>query len=129
VDSRATIRLSRQRFGVLGQLAALDTPQIALEAGLSTGLVLFPRSTGSTVASVEPTPSALNPTFYAGLDLRARWSPPWLGRFFGAWIAASADIVPRAPTLGYDVAGSFLPSRALWRVQPGGAIGFFVRAP
>ncbi len=96
---------------------------------MSTGAILFPRSTSLPAPNVAPAASALNPVFFAGLHARAGWFPPWLGGSIGVWTDAGADVVPSAPTLGYDVGGQFVASRSLWRVQPGGAAGVILRTP
>jgi hypothetical protein len=128
-DRWATLHLGRHAFGAFGQLLAVETTQAALGFSVSAGAILFQRSTSLPAPNVAPTASALNPVFFAGLRAHAGWFPPWLGGSIGVWIDAGAEVVPGAPTLGYDVGGQFVPSRSLWRVQPGGAAGVILRTP
>jgi hypothetical protein len=128
-DARASIHLSRHAFGGFAELAPLRTEQLELGLSLSAGAALFPRTTGPTVAAIVPEAAAPNPAFFVGLAARARWFPRPLGGFVGAWIEGGADVVPAAPTLGYELDGRFVPAYRLWRVQPGGALGFSVRTP
>ncbi len=129
VDSRATLHLERHVLGAFGQLLALHTTAVSLGAHLAAGAILFQRSTSLPAPGVTPTASALNPTFFAGLRAHAGWFPRWIGGNVGVWTDAGADVVPNAPTLGYEVGGAFVPSRSLWRVQPGGTAGVIVRTP
>jgi hypothetical protein len=128
-DARSTVHLARHAFGAFGEVAAALGEQVSLGAGVSAGAVLFPRSTGATAAGIAPDEASANPTVFAGFSARARWFPAAFRGFVGLWLEGGAELVPWAPTLGYQLGPRFVPAFQLWHVQPGGAAGLAVRTP
>ena len=121
----ATVAVARDAFAAFGELAWVRTKSLSASARLSTGAVIFPRSTSATELGVTATPSEVNPTYFAGLEVPLRYSPGALHRRVTFWLSVGADVMP-APTFGYRIAGTFVPMAALWPIQPHGAAGIEV---
>lgn len=124
----ATIVVSRDAFAAFVDLAWLREPEFSASVALSAGAVLFPRATVSTPPGVSATPAQLNPTYAAGFELPLRWSPRPFRRRLSIWLAVGADILPAAPSLGYDLGASFVPVARLWTLQPRAGWGIEVCA-
>ncbi len=93
---------------------------VALVPSLAVGAVGYLRSTTDAVSGVEAEADALIPSILLspGLDLVVE-----LGGPMSVFLRAAADIVPGAPTIGYDRGTEFVSALPLWNVTPSLALG------
>ncbi len=123
----ARTRLDRHAFGAFGDFTFAGSRSLSAAAGLAAGAILFRRTTDAVPAGASLAAPAWNPTVFAGAEATLRWFPGALGGHLGLWLLGGADVVPGAPTLGYEAGGSFVAAWALWKVEPRGAFGLAIQ--
>lgn len=128
VGTYASYVVSRNLVLGFVELAAVRVSDVSAFAGLDAGAVFFPRRTISTAAGVTSSPSALNAGFVGGPLVSFRWLPAALGHRVGPWVAIAGDIVPGAPTFGYQVGKTFEAGARTWSVESRAQLGLEVRA-
>ena len=124
----ASYEVSRDAIAAFTELAVAHTPEATLGAGLDAGAIFLARRTVSATQGATSNPAATNPAFACGLELSFRWLPAALGHRIGPWALVGADIVPAAPTFGYETGQSFTVDARTWKVEPRGQLGLEVRA-
>jgi hypothetical protein len=124
----ASYEVSRHEVLGFADLALVNRPDLVVGTGIDAGVAFFARRTLSTAAGATATPSALDPSFIGGLRLSLRWLPSRWGHRVGPWMLLGGDVVPGAPTFGYNAGGSFLPTANAWKLEPRAQLGVEVRA-
>jgi hypothetical protein len=117
-DPRATLTLSRRAAGVFAGAALAPSENIQFTLGLGVGAVAFVRTTHDVAPGGAPSPPAATFSPYAGPEIVTSFVVRWGATAWSLAPSVGVDIVPLAPSIGYDVGGHFLDSHPLWKVQP-----------
>ena len=69
-------------------------------------------------AGVSRAADSWNASALVGSDIGLSYRRRWQGVAWGVALHIGADFVLTPPTIGYDVAGTFVAEHTLWAVQP-----------
>ncbi len=125
-DAHGVIRLRRQVFGVRGGHEWRFTRALEASFGIRAGSALYARSAEGLQPDVIPKGSHTTVSGLIGPELRIGWAPG-TGPL-ELTVTGGLDVLPGAPSIGYQVEGHFVPSFVIWRLQPTFGIGVAFRS-
>jgi hypothetical protein len=117
-DRYATVRLSRAAAGAFAGYAVGLGESFRVVLAVGAGAVGFPRQSVDVSAGVSRAADAWNASALFASEVGAAYRRRWLGVVWGVGVRAGADFVLTPPTIGYDVAGTFVAEHTLWNVEP-----------
>jgi hypothetical protein len=72
----------------------------------------------NVAAGVSRAPDAWNASALVASDVGISYRRRWQGAAWGISLHVGADFVLTPPTIGYEVAGTFVAEHTLWSVEP-----------
>jgi hypothetical protein len=117
-DRYATVRLSRAAAAAFAGYVVPFGESFGAALSVGAGALGFPRQSVDVAAGVSPAADSWNASALVASDIGVSYRRQWQGAAWGIALHLGADVVLTPPTIGYDVAGTFVAEHTLWSIQP-----------